>query len=488
MGRSLIYYLWITMLFGYLVGCSKEDDDNSIDREGQGPIQDGDYYVATWGNDTNSGTFESPWATWQKAFETAEAGDIVYFRGGVWYPQETAYGNNITMIAPKESQPKGHNGEPGNPICYFNYPGETPILDCKNVHTSGAYITGLTMYDAHWINWRGLTIRNVYQRIQDIEPKGIVGFPVSNMTFENMVVHDIGGCGYYLYCAVGMTGYDYGWGDGFIPYDTTRFINCDTYQCCDTFRVNPGQTPGNLADGFKYIADKGGYVSYEGCRAWHCSDDGFDIPSLGYVKINNCWSFLHSYPGYNYEGNGFKLAGGWSTPLINPYKVITNTLSVWCDIGIYLMSTEEYQPEYRVHNNTMYKNGIGLQIRESAFYDTLDMAFHNNIIYASTTTDAAGRPRIVESNNGYSESNNTWDYAIYGSLPRWLPTDTVTVTDEDFVSINESELILPRKADGSLPDINFLKLVASSDLINAGVDVGLPFLGSAPEIGAFEVE
>ena len=44
----------------------------------------------------------------------------------------------------------------------------------------------------------------------------------------------------------------------------------------------------------------------------------------------------------------------------------------------------------------------------------------------------------------------------------------------------------PRKADGSLPDVKFMHLSADSKLIDKGKDVGLPFAGSAPDLGAFE--
>ncbi|MBN1309005.1 MAG: hypothetical protein JXA18_13865, partial [Chitinispirillaceae bacterium] len=44
----------------------------------------------------------------------------------------------------------------------------------------------------------------------------------------------------------------------------------------------------------------------------------------------------------------------------------------------------------------------------------------------------------------------------------------------------------PRKADGSLPDVKFMHLSANSKLIDKGKDVGLPFTGSAPDLGAFE--
>jgi hypothetical protein len=66
--------------------------------------------------------------------------------------------------------------------------------------------------------------------------------------------------------------------------------------------------------------------------------------------------------------------------------------------------------------------------------------------------------------------------------------DGHSATESDFVSVDIDELLAPRKADGSLPDVNYFKLANDSDLIDAGVDVGLPYNGSAPDIGAFESE
>ena len=43
-----------------------------------------DYYVATWGNDNNDGSFEKPWLSWHKAVNSVTAGDTVYIRGGVY--------------------------------------------------------------------------------------------------------------------------------------------------------------------------------------------------------------------------------------------------------------------------------------------------------------------------------------------------------------------------------------------------------------------
>lgn len=56
----------------------------------------------------------------------------------------------------------------------------------------------------------------------------------------------------------------------------------------------------------------------------------------------------------------------------------------------------------------------------------------------------------------------------------------------DFRGTSTADLDAPRRADGSLPVLDFLRLAEDSDLVNAGTDVGIPFSGSAPDIGAFE--
>lgn len=64
----------------------------------------------------------------------------------------------------------------------------------------------------------------------------------------------------------------------------------------------------------------------------------------------------------------------------------------------------------------------------------------------------------------------------------------------------KEELKAPRKPDGSLPDVNFMKLASGSKLIDAGVDLenyiasdlrtagieSLPFKGKFPDLGYAE--
>ena len=62
------------------------------------------------------------------------------------------------------------------------------------------------------------------------------------MNFENITVHNIGSEGWYMENDVGYQidpateqQWIYGWDDtGYVPYDTSYFKNCDTYQCVDS--------------------------------------------------------------------------------------------------------------------------------------------------------------------------------------------------------------------------------------------------------------
>jgi hypothetical protein len=71
------------------------------------------------------------------------------------------------------------------------------------------------------------------------------------------------------------------------------------------------------------------------------------------------------------------------------------------------------------------------------------------------------------------QENNSWNLGI-------------TPTEADFLSIGSDEAFGPRKSDGSLPDIQYMHLAQSSPMIDAGVDVGLPFTGQKPDLGAWE--
>jgi hypothetical protein len=103
--------------------------------------------------------------------------------------------------------------------------------------------------------------------------------------------------------------------------------------------------------------------------------------------------------------------------------------------------------------------------------------------YRITKTLAAGQSLTVKNCLSFNGGAELGGFAIQ-EANSWLPPFIVTA--DDFVSIDPILAAAPRKADGSLPDIPFMHLALGSDLIDGGVDFGLPFLGTAPDLGAFE--
>jgi hypothetical protein len=289
-----------------------------------------------------------------------------------------------------------------------------------------------------------------------------------------MTVHDIGGAGITCLSAFGYFPE--------ITSDTTRFINCDTYNCCDSFHTDAAGTSalGNRADGIKADNEKGSYMYFEGCRTWNNSDDGIDLsgPCVGIYK--NCWAFgMGKLDG---DGNGFK-SGGMRDSISVPGRIITNCLTAFN--RMYGYHALDYAPYYRnngrIYNNTSYANKIGFASFTNSVRPFFLDVYKNNISYKDGIIASIAYYWAP----GYPESHNTWDF-IFKGLPFNVNSDTVTVSDADLVSVIPNGLTGPRKADGSLPDIDFLKLANGSDLIDAGIDVGLPFLGKAPDMGAFE--
>ena len=467
------------------------------------------YYVApSGGSDSYSGTISQPWATWQKAFNTAIAGDTVYFRGGTWTPSIYGY----LKLWPEDGI--GYSGTAENPICYFNYPGETPILDCRNIAPEyGNINSGIDIIEAAYIKFKGLTIRNLYGRTNPILAVAIGATDCFNLTFENMTVHDISGRGYFYISGAWRTGENESavslWEN---EADTLRFINCDAYNLCDSVSDDPG----NASDGWWCAGYRDGYFSWYGCRAWHYTDDGIDSFGSQTRVIDNCWVMgTRKYIGVDiesgFEGNGMKMAGCRYEPAEDEYKVIiTNSIAAYCNlnetagtqgsvgfyINLYSGANGNYQQNALLYNNTAYNCATGFQdlVIESEFTTSRENKFYRNNISAYGASSGYGYDPLYEVNiaypSVYEESNNTWvatQLTGGASWPGWTYNPAVTVTNSDFASVDSSQIRLPRKPDGSLPDITFLTLAKGSDLIDAGINVGLPYYGSGPDIGYSEV-
>lgn len=252
--------------------------------------------------------------------------------------------------------------------------------------------------------------------------------------------------------------------------DEIYLLNCDAYNNCDSLDTS---YRGGGGDGFLVwddgtADDVGKKVVLRNCRSWHNSDDGYDIQIEGLLVADNCWAFNNGY--LDGDGMGFKF-GLKDIRTEELTKSITNCISAFNSANGFTTNDRNGRTNaMHIYNNTAYSNkNTGYMIFETSETNEreLDRIYRNNVSYKNATTV---RPM---NDAQYTHSNNTWD-------------SDVVVTDEDFVTLDSAGLQGPRLADGSLPNIWFLKLNDGSDLIDAGMDVGLTFSGDAPDIGTGE--
>ena len=70
-----------------------------------------EYYVATNGDDANTGSIDSPFATLARAQAEVKAGDIVYIRGGRYIMEESNYGRKRKNLRLRIPDGQKRNGQ-----------------------------------------------------------------------------------------------------------------------------------------------------------------------------------------------------------------------------------------------------------------------------------------------------------------------------------------------------------------------------------------
>lgn len=238
-------------------------------------------------------------------------------------------------------------------------------------------------------------------------------------------------------------------------------LNCDSYFNADSSIEN--------ADGFACKLTAGTGNKFIGCRAWNNLDDGWD----GYLRnsdnitttYENCWAIrnglLKDGTVGGGDGNGFK-TGGSDDKQLKHNAIYKNCLAIENVVDGFDHNSN--RGTVTIYNCTAYNNGKDYNFSNT---NPLEQLILKNSLSFGTLGATNATSKDV--------TNNSW-------------MDGLTVTEEDFQSLEVAQLLAPRKADGSLPDVTFMHLVSGSDLIDQGVDVGLEFNGSAPDQGAFEFE
>lgn len=414
------------------------------------PLSAKNYYVAVNGNDSNKGTIESPFATLKQAQSLVQPGDNVYLRGGTYKITEDQIMENSAngMWAYVFKMPT--KGSKEKQICYEGYNNEKVIFDLsevkpKNKRVIVFYVSGSYL---HFKNFEVVGTQVTIKGHTQSECFRIDGG--SNNTFERLACHDGMAIGFYL-----------------IRGMNNLILNCDAYNNWDPISEN-GR--GGNVDGFGghlRFTESTGNV-FRGCRAWYNSDDGFDlINCVTPVIIENCWSFRNGYKAGTNEplgdGTGFK-SGGYGmkdnpdVPQSIPRHFIRNCLAYYNkNKGFY---ANHHLGGIDWYNNTGYQNpsNFCMLCRKSAIGKPEDVPGYGHVLKNNLSYQPrkAGADLVDININKCELKNNSFD-------------SEMKLSDDDFLSLDESELIAPRKADGNLPDINFLKLKPTSSAYSTGM-------------------
>jgi len=314
------------------------------------------------------------------------------------------------------------------------YPDEYPILDF-----SASKGVGISIESSYW-RLHGLTITNA----------SLVGIRVEGQQAHHNIIERC------VFTA------NQGSGAGVIDNAASNlFVNCDAYRQFDP------QSGGGNADGIYVARSVGSGNVVVGCRSWNNSDDGFDMWEAGKsVRLERCYSWrngenIWNFPLFAGDRNGFKLGGGMGRHILincvtwghshrgfdlngNPEGVILHNCTGWNnDFNYYFMT-----------NFLTNRGGEAGNV------------LRNNLSYG-------GRAIVGRSDS----QSNSWDTEV-----------GITITKDDFLSLDDSVMTVPRNPDGSIPQNNFLKLAPTSKAIDAGTDVNMPYIGKAPDLGAFEYD
>ncbi len=428
----------------------------------------GYYHVdAQHGADTNPGTFLEPFATLDHVRQAVWPGDVILLRGGT-HPIE----RNVDFDPATGTR----SGTAEHPIAMRGYPDETVVLARQE--------------DAE----RPLQFKNgiSYWELADVQVdanialNGIRVFGGSDLTFRNVrvmggrVSFNVEDAQQVRFQACEATGF---LNNGWIVWSGSS----DTYfEDCTSHDPDPSA---NRPDGWE-VGSSSIRTTFRRCTAYNCGDAAFDLSSTTYLE--DCVA-------YDCQ-DGYKL---WDSTQLDPngrHTLLRCVAHDCVESGITVTVRVDSSYGAPCHAELLHcsvancKIGIWMGSSHSQYRSTATI---RNCISSHARDAGTGgliRALMVTDTNDtalLAADHNCWHRLDGSEVIRYHGVD---YTDADVVDglwaaatgFGAGALSTrPYYADVSNGDLH---LTEPSPCIDAGDDLGLPFHGAAPDLGAFEVE
>ena len=438
------------------------------------------FYVATNGNDSltvaEAQNIATPWQTLGRACSSGLLeGDTVYVRGGTYL----STGDSATYV---HFSIESLTGTSLKPIKIWAYPGERPVFNLGNITPSYSDPKAFLLFNCAYVHIKGIRIINLKQKVGGIGiSRGFTLNSCNHCTIEFVEIDNIGGSGFKI-----ESSFD------------NLLLNCDAHHIGDGLS-DGGIDAWDNSDGFSCTGgDSSSRNTFDGCRAWLCSDDGWDfLNTNGINTLKNCWSFWNGYKPWGPS------SGTVGIPTVNNPAIFQNDSNYIAGNGegfkLGPASVQQINVITKFLNNCLsFENrGRGYSSNSDSARST-QMEFYNNIAYKNDndgwsfgTGWSVGIAHIFKNNwswnNNQKITGNDFVYdGLYTNISNNSWDNIASVNNTDFINVSSVGVDGPRQTNGNLPFLNYLKLSQSSDLINAGLNVGLIYYSLAPDLGAFE--
>ncbi len=414
------------------------------------------YYVSPNGNNSNTGTMQNPFATIQKAHDVAQPGDTIYVREGTYSPSaQTKFSKD---------------GTANSYIVLRSYPGEIPLIDGENIPDGNINHGSTTTW-----SFSGAKYWKIIGPITLTNGRG-AGIYIGGSQF--LEFDQVESCYNGKRASRAAHGFMIWTGSDIL------FKNCDAHhnanhlwKSTETPELNQYQH----GDGWRIFAGTRN-IKFLGCRSWRNLDDNYDFYGADNpIELVDCWA---AYAGIDDSLGSITGIPNMAVPFVEGRG------SLWGN-GIKLGYNEDNVTHQVIRCLTWKNNAAGFHTNQGPSR-IVNTASYGNRAFGFDYEDG-NKHEILncwEFDNNYNNPDNpgvTPDLSLCNHNS-WDNTIDIVVSIGDFITVDDAGMLGQRLTDGSLPATSFLRLVSGSDLIDAGMDVELPFLGVAPDIGAFEFD